>query len=77
MLAVKRNIKKERELFVAANAPCMEGNNDLADYVMRNSRRLTDIIDSVLKFEQSSIELSDELIPRMVRVRDLAEGSCE
>ena len=46
MFAVKHNIKKESELFAASNVRYLEGNNDLADYVMWNSRRLTDIIDS-------------------------------
>ena len=75
--AVKHNIKKESELLAAANARRLERNNNLADYVMHNTRRLTDTIDSAWKLEQSSSELSDKLIPRVVRVRDLAKGSCE
>ena len=77
IFAAKQNIKKETEVFAAANARRLERKNNLADYVIRNSKRLTDIIHSTWKLEQSRSQLSNKLIPRMVRVHDLAEGSCK
>ena len=77
MFAVTNNIKEERVIFAAANACRLEGNSDLSDCVMRNSIPLTNIIDSAWKLKLSSSKLYYNLIPRMVAIRDLAEGLCE
>lgn len=46
MLPVKRNVRKESELFVTANARRVKGDRNFTDYVMPDSRALTDIIGS-------------------------------
>ena len=52
-------------------------NSDLSDCLIRNSIPLTDIIDSAWKLKHSGSKLYYNLIPRMVGILDLAEGSCK
>ena len=51
VFVVKYNVRKESELFAAANACLLEKNNDLAAYMMLNSKLLTDIEDSAWKLK--------------------------
>ena len=74
---ISHNIRRENELFADANTRKLEGQKDLANFIMNlSTKAISDLLETIWRMHTSAEELNREKISQLQLIREASEGEC-